>query len=402
MTPWWSSSRPDIDVSSAMRVGRTVVQHGEPAPPDQGLRRVVILATCAMVVMGFGAPGDLPKAVTSILIWVVRVAVWLLVVFEVQAISPGRHLVLVTSGSGLTLAALWAAEVLPVGNGSPVVQMLGLVAWVLLIASWIWPRRAVRLLGGAVGPRASPADPEPERCRITHADTSFPPAWSVHPGRDWLPWVALGGVALLHVGTGVLKPPPVWYSAACELARVVVVATLGLAAGGRLRVWGVTASARAPLVLAVGAWVVVEVALLQAPDLAAWLGLARVGVPLMLVAVIWWAPRVARILPRRPEWEALHRVSAITALAKPLTQVEAVTRAPEFLDLLDQALAFRTAATSEYLESFAEAARWDLGAGPEPADRTALDGRWQELHAALEAQFLPGRTWRVPPPAGGG
>ena len=216
---------------------------------------------------------------------------------------------------------------------------------------------------------------------------------------QWGPWVA-AAVAVAAFACGrLLDPWPAWFVVAFDVAQVTAAVAFALAGADLLRIWGTTRQGRLLVAAILAVWVVAaaaQVASERPVPAAAFIAALSL---LALIGIDLFAKQVAAKLPRRPEWEVLHRLSSITALAEPLSQEEAVRRAPEFLGMLEGAQRFRTPGTAEYLDLFAERARFDLGVGPEPADPDALDARWQHLHRVLAQTFAPYRAWMVEPPA---
>ena len=216
------------------------------------------------------------------------------------------------------------------------------------------------------------------------------------------PWAAAVAWLVVFVAGGALSPWPVWYAPLFAAVQVAVALSFGVADVDLLRSWGTTRAGTLVVGGIVVAWCVAFAVPIIGGDPALVAGAIESLCLTGLVVVYVLAKQVAARLPRRAEWEVLHRVSAISAKAEPLTQPEAIDRAPEFLAMIEDANRFRTTATSEYLDLFEEQARFDLGLAASPADPKGLDDRWQTLHRELSWMFAPYRTWAVPPiaPAG--
>lgn len=213
------------------------------------------------------------------------------------------------------------------------------------------------------------------------------------------PWIVAALAAVTTLVALLVPLPSEWVSDVALVARIGTGLAFMTADIVFLRAWGV-----------------VKLALLVPAGLCAVLILGSVtqstgstapivtagSQALMLVALMAIAARprlLADRLPRRREWEVLHRISIITAIADPLSQEEAVDQAPRFLAVIVDVRRYRTAATAEYLSLFEEHARFDLRVGPAPSDPEALNRRWQVLHRALAAQLEPYRAWEARAPA---
>ena len=215
---------------------------------------------------------------------------------------------------------------------------------------------------------------------------------------QWGPWIAAAVAVAAFVLGRLLDPWPAWFLIAFDVAQVTAAVAFALAGADLLRIWGTTRQGRLVVAAVLAVWVVATTAqFVSERPVPAAAFIAALSL-LALIGIYMRAKQVSAKLPRRPEWEVLHRLSSITAMAEPLTQEEAVRRAPEFLGMLEGAQRFRTPDTAEYLDLFAERARFDLGVGPEPADPGALDARWQDLHRMLGHIFAPYRAWWVEPP----